>query len=328
MTEMTSKEIAEDLKFASMLEASVYRQEEVICVAERQLVLAEPKVQIICAPKNEAESLLKPTEPVLKGTKDPTNYLLSGGLASILGLAIYKEELLILGVMFLVFGVVMFVEGIKLKKAYATNDAESQEKYKKELSDYNENYVRLQEAHKKNMEYYYEQKELADAKYQNELAIAKNNLQNAQNAVETLNVPLRETKEALEKLYSNDIIFPKYRDMVAMSTMYEYFASGRCTELTGPNGAYNLYESELRQNLIINRLDIIISQLEKIKQNQYMLYQEMKETNRVLDEISGDVNQIVKNTTKIATASQFTAYCSEVIVKNTEAIKYITLING
>ena len=39
--------------------------------------------------------------------------------------------------------------------------------------------------------------------------------------------------------------------MTAMCTMYEYFVTGRCDKLSGADGAYNLYETEVRQNIII-----------------------------------------------------------------------------
>ena len=62
---------------------------------------------------------------------------------------------------------------------------------------------------------------------------------------------MQATESMLRKLYSKDIVHQKYRNFIAISQIYEYFDTGRCTELEGPNGAYNLFESELRQNIII-----------------------------------------------------------------------------
>jgi hypothetical protein len=59
--------------------------------------------------------------------------------------------------------------------------------------------------------------------------------------------------------------------------MAEYLDSGRCSALEGPDGAYNLYESELRQNYIISKLDTIINQLDMIRENQYYLYTAMQD---------------------------------------------------
>ena len=84
---------------------------------------------------------------------------------------------------------------------------------------------------------------------------------------------LSEQYSAKQKLLGINVIYKKYNDIVAWTTMYEYYLTGRCSELSGPNGAYNLFESETRANIIINKLDIIIDQLDAIKKNQYMLYQ-------------------------------------------------------
>lgn len=121
--------------------------------------------------------------------------------------------------------------------------------------------------------------------------------------------------------------------MVAMTTIYEYFASGRVTELTGPHGAYNLYEQELRANIIIDKLDTIAEQLEQIKHHQYVLYEEMQHGNRVLKDIVREIqnvnegvvklvdgnNQIIRNT-------KIMAHYNEITAQNTEALKFLTLV--
>lgn len=61
----------------------------------------------------------------------------------------------------------------------------------------------------------------------------------------------------------------------------EYLASGRCYSLEGHEGAYNIYENELRQNTIINQLDGITSKLDSIKSNQYLLYNSITEANNI-----------------------------------------------
>ena len=138
---------------------------------------------------------------------------------------------------------------------------------------------------------------------------------------------LVETQKVLEKLYSADIIYPKYRNMIAMCTIYEYFATGRCTELTGADGAYNLYEMELRQNQIINQLDKIMDQLDTIKTNQYALYAELKKTSEILTGISSDIKELTTTAHRIEDFSHITAYCAQVTALNTEVLKYIAVIN-
>lgn len=108
----------------------------------------------------------------------------------------------------------------------------------------------------------------------------------------------------IEELLQAKILFPKYNNIVAWSTMYEYFITGRVAELAGPNGAYNLYESELRANTIISQLDVIISELEEIKQNQYVLYETISETNKLLLEMIDDLDDIRDNAESIAANSR------------------------
>lgn len=84
----------------------------------------------------------------------------------------------------------------------------------------------------------------------------------------------------LSKLYDIDIVYPKYRSMIPIVMFCEYLESRRCDQLGGHEGAYNIYENELRQNIIIGKLDVIISRLDQIKANQWMLYDAMERVNK------------------------------------------------
>lgn len=111
------------------------------------------------------------------------------------------------------------------------------------------------------------------------------------------------------------------KNVIAWSTMYEYFVTGRVDRLSGPAGAYNLYENELRANIIIAKMDVIIEKLDQIKNNQYILYSTLtkiseearelsdkmdemlnasQETNRLLGDIYQTEQGIAYNTAKIA----------------------------
>ena len=96
-----------------------------------------------------------------------------------------------------------------------------------------------------------------------------------------------------------------------------------------------MYESELRQNLIIERLDKIIDSLEVIKENQYALYSELERTNEILNGISSDMRELVSTVrrieitaNRIEDAVHITNYYTQVTAQNTKALKYIALING
>lgn len=108
-------------------------------------------------------------------------------------------------------------------------------------------------------------------------------------------------QNSLTKLYSQNVIYAKYRNLVAVATIYEYFDSGRCTELEGPNGAYNMYEGELRSNIIICSLSQIIADLTQIKNGQYALYEQISRSNE-------NVTYLLNN---IYNAQMLTAYYAE-----------------
>lgn len=117
-------------------------------------------------------------------------------------------------------------------------------------------------------------------------------------------------KEALNQLYNANIIFPKYRNLIAVSQIYEYFMSGRCTELEGHEGAYNIFESELRQNIIIYQLNEALANLEEIKRTQFMIYEAIQESNQLLASIASNTSAIAYNTSVIATN---TAICTRYV---------------
>lgn len=114
----------------------------------------------------------------------------------------------------------------------------------------------------------------------------------------------------INELYEKNIVHPKYRNLVAISQIYEYIDTGRCTELEGPNGAYNLFESELRQNIIIDKLDIIIEQLEALNRTMSYVALSINQTNMLLNDISNTLYQIETNTA-------LTSYNTQCIANNT-----------
>lgn len=123
----------------------------------------------------------------------------------------------------------------------------------------------------------------------------------------------------------------KYRDIVALSTFYEYFMAGRCDSLEGANGAYNLYESEVRANLIITNLQQIERDLQQIAKNQYMIYHQLTEMNRSLNDLNmrmgmacDTLERISDNTTAIRSDVQDMNKYMEHLSKNSSIIAYNT----
>lgn len=134
---------------------------------------------------------------------------------------------------------------------------------------------------------------------------------------EQILVTISNSEKLLTQLYAQDIIHPKYRNFLAIAQIYEYFDTGRCIELVGPNGAYNLYEQELRQNTIIDRLDVIVSQLQMLNRTMAYVASAISESNSILRNISSTLRSIDTNTA-------LTAYNSQCIAHNTRiASQYV-----
>lgn len=134
-----------------------------------------------------------------------------------------------------------------------------------------------------------------------------------------------ETHRVLNSYYSRNIIFPKYRELVAVSSFYEYLMSGRCSQLEGHGGAYNIFESEVRQNLILRKLDDIIERLDRIEDNQYMLYSTIQNSNRDTSRLLGELNRTAQS---IESNTAITAYNSGITAQNTECLKWLTVLRA
>lgn len=134
--------------------------------------------------------------------------------------------------------------------------------------------------------------------------------------------PLSETKAILDELYSADIIYSKYRNLPALTSIYEYLITGRCEELTGPHGAYNLYEDELRKDTIISQMNLVIQNLEQIKSNQYMLYEQVKKIQAASRAAVAELRAIHGYAANIADYASLTAYYAGITAVNTSVSDY------
>lgn len=127
---------------------------------------------------------------------------------------------------------------------------------------------------------------------------------------------LTETRNTLNKLYSMDIIYPKYRTMAAVTSFYEYFCSGRCTELTGHEGAYNIFEEEVQRGIISDKLDIIIQKLDQIQRNQYILTQAIRKSNQMAEQMYTKICQCADRLESIDLNTTITGYFSAISAAN------------
>lgn len=81
-----------------------------------------------------------------------------------------------------------------------------------------------------------------------------------------------DTLSSIERFYQLDLIYPKYHSLTMLSCLYESFASGLCTELSGLNGAYRFLETELQFGRIPATLEEAASFPAELKERLYVLY--------------------------------------------------------
>lgn len=144
----------------------------------------------------------------------------------------------------------------------------------------------------------------------------KETLANWPSVVAKSEAEYQQTKEILKQYYSLGFIYPKYRGLVPISSLWEYLESGRCFTLLGPDGAYNLYESELRSNLILSKLDDILDRLDDLSAGQRALAAAITESNRKISELSRSLDRIEDNTA-------VSAYYNRVTAVNTDYMAWL-----
>lgn len=333
------KELERYLKTAAELECAAYRLEKSIGAANGKLMplyeedptryIFEPRLIEVEPPKPSYKPSVSENEADER--KATIGYvwllvrLISWCVLGVWLIASFRVLRVYLGIA--IFIVTFIRYWINVKGNSPSDLRKKKEEYEKKLLQYEEALPRYEEEkaarqaeYEKKIEEY--NKDIKEAK-----KFHQKKIRAVQNGISKMKKTLGEIKDTLENLYAMNIVHPKYRNMVAMCSICEYFETGRCTSLKGADGAYNLYEAELRQNLIISRLDTIIDKLDDIKSGQYMLYCELKETNRILRSISSEVANIASATDSIAQTSSITAVCTQATAKNTEALKYIALVS-
>lgn len=201
--------------------------------------------------------------------------------------------------------------GFEIYKYYYKKNLNLKEKksYENQIKYYND--VLLNE--------YNIEKNIEEENYKNSLILYSVNIakynQDYKEKINSHNIALSMLEKKLKDLYDEDIIFPKYRNLVAITSINEYLLSGRCDKLEGPDGAYNLYETELRQNIIISQISAAIENLEEIKFNQFSLYQEIQNSNILINDILSEAKDINKS-------AKLMAYFSEITAKAETSPKY------
>lgn len=153
--------------------------------------------------------------------------------------------------------------------------------------------------------------------------------------IATVEEALKNSFQCRNELYSYNIIFEKYRNIVAVSSFYEYLMAGRCDSLEGANGAYNIYENESRMDSIITKLDEIETKLDEIKANQFMVYNKLNSIesslnslNRTMKKAVSSLNSINANTATMSKYLENISNNTDVIAHNTAVSAYYSKVNA
>ena len=323
-------------KIADM-ESSCYSQGKAISRVSRELEKVrsnEPTRQKRPAPPalEKVEAPIKPAQPrTLNRYKlfFVLGFVAAGLATSVLMVAISNRSWSLALLMIYLAGVsaALFVLSKVFKKKDEAYAKAQEQNFNEAMEHYNNDLKKMEEKRQVAEKHL----EIEMEKYTEEcLAIEKKNdaikreyetsCKEIESVKKELSDTLTKSQEVLSDLYSLDVVYPKYRNMIAMVTISEYLESGRCSTLEGPDGAYNLYELELRQNIIIDKLDTIISQLDQVKENQYKLYQKVNEANEIGAYRAVQASNIASSTRRIEAHSEITAYCAQITANNTSII--------
>lgn len=140
---------------------------------------------------------------------------------------------------------------------------------------------------------------------------------------EVIKKQYNETSALLQEAYQLNILHPKYQNLIAVCSLCEYFETGRCSQLTGHEGGYNIFEMEKRLNLIVLKMDEIIEKLERVKDNQHMLYQTVSASNRNADRIYNQIAVISDQIGNIQQNQALIDYNTSICASNSEFLKWM-----
>lgn len=111
---------------------------------------------------------------------------------------------------------------------------------------------------------------------------------------------MRNTEKTLEKYYSVNTIPKKYRHLVAVCMFYDYIINKRTYSIernytTSDIGAINMYEEECFKRSILSQLNEINRNLNRIRDNQRVLYNAIQDGNRRTHELLTSIDNNISN---------------------------------
>ena len=182
-------------------------------------------------------------------------------------------------------------------------------KYKKEIEKYEKDSAIIDSENQSQLLKYDEQKNIINGR------------------IDDINTDLTDVTKTLGKYYDLDVIYPKYRNLIAITTFIEYLESGRCKSLYGYTGCYNVYEQELRQNTIIGKLDQVLIQLDQIKKIQFATYLAIEKSNALQSAMLNTCNEMLDETKRANATLEAQSQDTKIIKRNSEIVSTISALN-
>lgn len=198
---------------------------------------------------------------------------------------------------------------------YSSEVQKDEDNYNKELEKYQNQCRRLEELKKENEK---KRSKIEELKAQKQAAEAYR---------QQVEKALASSHRNLDKMYSYNVVFPKYRNYVMVSSLYEYLCAGRCTTLEGHEGAYNILELEIRLDRIITQLDRVLQNLAAIQANQYTLYSCLQDSNRKIDMLLQEESRMADSILHLGTQASAVNARLESLQESSELTSYLTECN-
>lgn len=303
MNDMEREDLIQYLKDAIQQETDVIAQEKIITEYEEYSEIKKPALPVEAKIEKKLPKLLDEYDMGMGG------FLLFFGVGAffaISGIALLFEGgvfiaflLIGLGICPIWLGISMHKDGIANRKTNVEAIRRSEEEYSSRVKQRDEQYKIEMEAYRENSS----QWEASDHAMRSLFADS-----------------LEKSKAILSQLYEEDRIYPKYRNLPALTSICEYLITGRCDELTGPHGAYNMYEDEVRKDTVISQMNTIIANLEAIRSNQYMLYEQIRDIQENTSRINQELREIKGYTIVQTELTALTAYYAGMQERNTRII--------
>lgn len=121
---------------------------------------------------------------------------------------------------------------------------------------------------------------------------------------------LKEARANLEKIYSNNVLPMKYRNLASVATLYEYLENRRCNTISGPGGIYDTYAHDQQLGAINENLNDIKYAVYKVYEAQSYLYEELSNANEHLKDIKKEIGSIRQSSDIAAENSAISAEAS------------------